>query len=223
MKDMFEEQLKAKLEELESDPEVAGMLSSGAIWDKISRAQNPLPQKRLWLPRMAKIAAALVICSGIALLLRPRQESTGLLTQAVDQAGTGKPLKDKPVLEQAPDIPATAGLPPALRKEQAATGRKEAPSPAGKVQPVPAHRDVAERVPDSIYVSVVPEIQVPPEVSAPARQTTIVYLSDLEKETPAAPAPRKALASSKTLRYIVSNQGAYTCIPPMVFLNQILK
>jgi len=78
MKDMFEEQLKAKLEELESDPEVAGMLSSGAIWDKISRAQNPLPQKRLWLPRMAKIAAALVICSGIALLLRPRQESTSL-------------------------------------------------------------------------------------------------------------------------------------------------
>ncbi len=224
MKDMFEEQLKARLEALESDPEVAGMLSSGAIWDKVVQAQKPLPRKRIWLPRMVKIAAALMICSGIALLLRPRQESAELLTQAVDQAGKEKLLKDKPVLEQEPDMPATAGLSPALRTVQAATGRKESPSPAVKVQPLLPHRDVAEREVDSIHVSVIPEIQVPPEVSAPAVQTTVVYLSDLEKETPvAAPASRKALASSKTLRYIESNQGAYTCIPPMVFLNQILK
>ncbi|RQO32621.1 hypothetical protein DBR32_03240 [Taibaiella sp. KBW10] len=221
MKDIFEERLKAKLEALESDPEVANMLSRDAVWDRISTTQKPL-QKKQWFPQIFKLAAALIICVGMALLIKFQQPEIAVQPPLVQAAKPADAKTDTPT--PVADVAKESNTEYPAKQEPVSVTHQDA-SRVGDTQRLPDRKDIAVEKTDPLKVPSMPESSQIVKENALAAQPAVVYLSDLEKESPAVltVAPRKSMASRKVIRYMKSNLEEYTCVPPIVFINQILN
>lgn len=226
MKDNFEEHLKARLEALESDPEIAGMLHADVVWNKIQQAQHQPGKKRIWLSYCYKVAAVLMIFSGILFLWPSQQERIDQAVSAIPGRTHRSVPADTQFAGPAVQLPAVAGSGPhsgsVVLPDRRATSvpKRVGHSAAQHRNEVRASGDDSIALPSLTHEKSFVQEEIPIVQASPK----VVYLSDLDldKEGPQATSPRKPLASRKGFNYIKSNQGDYACIPPIVFINQIL-
>lgn len=221
MKDMFEEKLKARMEELESDTDLAATLPQERIWQRIEAAQKP-ERNKIWLPRIYKLTAAVVICLGIALLFYWQQADQQIVSPQATLAKAVVPDSPKSTGYATTVVPVVETQPVPETKAAVQPGKVSSWSGNAVVQQAsksPVQQDTkTPEVPQIIH----PE---PLQKESPAiAKAGIVYLSDLEKEEPlVAKAPRKPANSHKLIRYMKSNLEDYAVAPPVVIINQILN
>lgn len=220
MKDMFEEKLSSRLQELEQDAGIGDMLDKEAIWKRIEAGQLPVI-KRSWRPRIMQLAAALICCLGIGLLIRYQRQTTTIAhTHAVATVvPVSSPEAAIAVDKDITPKEETTVLPGKVMR----TARgPEATLAAVPKEQVPVHKNgllsSEHKAPDILTEQPFKREQ------AEAPQLAVMYLSDLDKENVAVPMPRKSRESGRVARYVKSNLEEYaSSLPPRVVINQILS
>lgn len=217
MKDRFEAQLNAKLQEMESG--AGDELDREAIWARIAASQPQPVNKPVWKPAVFKIAAALICLLGIALLLKFQADPSINKTE--------QSLAHKPVAQPAPvnDI--------ASHKDADATQVKHSThEPTPVVQQVMVTKAEKKSSTPDQRLSVPQPMDHPPvrDDDQPLKQEIVMlppqvmYLSDLEQEPAAAHIqPQRNREQGRMARYVKSNLEEYAIAPPKVIINQILS
>lgn len=218
MKDRFEEQLNAKLQELESN--AGDELDREAIWSRIAASQPKPVARPVWRPAIFKIAAAVVCLLGVALLLK------FLADPSINK--TELPLAHKPVAQPAPVNQVTP-----YKEADSVPNNKPAhgSAPVGqKTMVVKAEKKtpVTGKQPDGLQPAddqPVREAYQPlkQEIVIAQAQPKVMYLSDLDQENTVVPTPQKSRESGRIARYVKSNLEEYALVPPKVIINQILS
>jgi len=220
MKDMFEEKLNRRLQELEQDASVGDMLDREAIWKRIEAGQPPV-MKRSLRPRIMQLAAALICCLGIGLLIKYQQQTTTIAyTHTV---ATVPPIQSPAAAIAVEEEMIKKEEEPVLREKGASTARRpdETLATVPKEQ-VGGNNNITTPAEYKTPGVITSQAVKPQETEAP--QLAVMYLSDLDKENPAVSIPQKSRESGRVARYVKSNLEEYaSSLPPRVVINQILS
>ena len=217
MKDRFEEQLNAKLQELESG--AGDELDREAIWARIAASQPQSVARPVWRPAVFKIAAAIICLLGTALLLKFLADPPMNKTE--------QSLAHKPVAQ-----PASVNDMAPHKENEVPQDRHSTPEPAPVAQQAVVTRtEKKSSTPDQRLNGPQPVDQPPVrDDDQPLKQEVVMlppkvmYLSDLEQETPATHIqPQRNREPGRMARYVKSNLEEYAIAPPTVIINQILS
>ncbi len=220
MKDMFEEKLNRRLQELEQDAGIGDMLDKEAIWKRI-QARHPPVMKRSLRPRILQLAAALICCLGIGLLIKYQQQTT---TVAYTHTGATVPPIQSPAAAIAveEEIIKKKETPVLPEKGASTAHRPEAILATVPKEQVRGNNNITAPAEHKAPGIITSQAVKPQEAEAP--QLAVMYLSDLDKESPVVSMPRKSRESGRVARYVKSNLEEYaSSLPPRVVINQILS
>jgi hypothetical protein len=167
-----------------------------------------------------QLAAALVCCLGIGLLIRYQRQTTTIAhTHAVATvAPVSSPEAAIAVDKDITPKEETTVLPGKVMRT--ARGPETTLAAVPKEQ-VPVHKNGPL---SSEHKAPVVLTEQPVTQQAEAPQLAVMYLSDLDKENAAVPMSRKSRESGRVARYVKSNLEEYaSSLPPRVVINQILS